>query len=209
MYNRCGGIAIRMSDREKGLLERAKAGDIAAFEQLIESYQKKIFNIALRMLGNYDDAGDLSQEVLIRIYKSIGSFKEQSSFSTWIYRITTNVCLDEIRKRKNRKIISLDEEIRLEDGEMKRQIESDEPSPEETAEAKDLKKIVNDAIGKLSEEHRIVIVLRDLQGLSYEEIAEVLKCPEGTVKSRINRGRQALKNILASKRELLLDGYVK
>lgn len=198
-----------MSDREKGLLERAKAGDIAAFEQLIESYQKKIFNIALRMLGNYDDAGDLSQEVLIRIYKSIGSFKEQSSFSTWIYRITTNVCLDEIRKRKNRKIISLDEEIRLEDGEMKRQIESDEPSPEETAEAKDLKKIVNDAIGKLSEEHRIVIVLRDLQGLSYEEIAEVLKCPEGTVKSRINRGRQALKNILASKRELLLDGYVK
>lgn len=209
MYNRCGGIAIRMSDREKGLLERAKAGDIAAFEQLIESYQKKIFNIALRMLGNYDDAGDLSQEVLIRIYKSIGSFKEQSSFSTWIYRITTNVCLDEIRKRKNRKIISLDEEIRLEDGEMKRQIESEEPSPEETAEAKDLKKIVNDAIGKLSEEHRIVIVLRDLQGLSYEEIAEVLKCPEGTVKSRINRGRQALKNILASKRELLLDGYVK
>ncbi len=198
-----------MSDREKGLLERAKAGDIAAFEQLIESYQKKIFNIALRMLGNYDDAGDLSQEVLIRIYKSIGSFKEQSSFSTWIYRITTNVCLDEIRKRKNRKIISLDEEIRLEDGEMKRQIESEEPSPEETAEAKDLKKIVNDAIGKLSEEHRIVIVLRDLQGLSYEEIAEVLKCPEGTVKSRINRGRQALKNILASKRELLLDGYVK
>lgn len=198
-----------MSDREKGLLERAKAGDIAAFEQLIESYQKKIFNIALRMLGNYDDAGDLSQEVLIRIYKSIGSFKEQSSFSTWIYRITTNVCLDEIRKRKNRKIISLDEEIRLEDGEMKRQIESDEPSPEETAEAEDLKKIVNDAIGRLSEEHRIVIVLRDLQGLSYEEIAEVLKCPEGTVKSRINRGRQALKNILASKRELLLDGYVK
>ncbi|NJD03334.1 MAG: sigma-70 family RNA polymerase sigma factor [Ruminiclostridium sp.] len=198
-----------MSDREKDLLEGAKSGDVAAFEQLIESYQKKIFNMALRMLGNYDDAGDLTQEVLIRIYKSIRSFKEQSSFSTWIYRITTNVCLDEIRRRKNRKVISLDEEIKLDDGDMKRQIESDEPSPEETAEAEDLKKIVNDAIARLSEEHRIAIVLRDIQGLSYEEIAEVLKCPEGTVKSRINRARQALKNVLASKRELLLDGYVK
>ncbi len=198
-----------MSDSEKTLLERAKSGDIAAFEQLIESYQKKIFNIALRMLGNYDDAGDLTQEVLIRIYKSIKSFKEQSSFSTWIYRITTNVCLDEIRKRKNRKVISLDEEIKLDDGDMKRQIESDEPSPEETAETEDLKKIVNEAIANLNEEHRIVIILRDIQGLSYEEIAEALNCPEGTVKSRINRARQALKNILAPKRELLLDGYVK
>jgi len=198
-----------MSDSEKNLLERAKSGDIAAFEQLIDSYQRKIFNIALRMLGNYDDAGDLTQEVLIRIYRSIRSFKEQSSFSTWIYRITTNVCLDEIRKRKNRKVISLDEEIKFDDGDMKRQIESDEPTPEETAETEDLKKIVNDAIARLNEEHRIVIVLRDIQGLSYEEIAEVLKCPEGTVKSRINRARQALKNILVSKRELLLDGYVK
>ena len=198
-----------MSDSEKNLLERAKSGDIAAFEQLIDSYQRKIFNIALRMLGNYDDAGDLTQEVLIRIYRSIRSFKEQSSFSTWIYRITTNVCLDEIRKRKNRKVISLDEEIKFDDGDMKRQIESDEPTPEETAETEDLKKIVNDAIARLNEEHRIVIVLRDIQGLSYEEIADVLKCPEGTVKSRINRARQALKNILVSKRELLLDGYVK
>ena len=198
-----------MSDMEKFLLEKAKSGDIAAFEQLVESYQKKIFNIALRMLGNYDDAGDLTQEVLIRIYRSIRSFKEQSSFSTWIYRITTNVCLDEIRKRKNRKVVSLDEEIKLDDGDMKRQIESGGPTPEESAETEDLKKIVNDAIEKLNEEHRVVIVLRDIQGLTYEEISDVLKLPEGTVKTRINRARQALKNILSVKRELLLDGYVK
>lgn len=204
-----GGKVANMSDREKDLLERSKAGDIAAFEQLIEGYQRRIFNIALRMLGNYDDAGDLTQEVLIRIYKSIKNFKEQSSFSTWIYRITTNVCLDEIRKRKNRKFISLDEEIRLEDGDMKRQIESDEPSPEASAEAGELKKMVNDSIALLSEEHRIVIVLRDIQGFSYEEIAEMQKLPEGTVKSRINRARQALKNILKSRRELLLEDYVK
>lgn len=198
-----------MSESEKSLLERAKAGEITAFEQLIESYQRKIFNIALRMLGNHDDANDLAQEVLIRIYKSIKSFKEQSSFSTWIYRITTNVCLDEIRKRKNKKTISLDEEIKLDDGDIKRQIESDEPSPEDMAEKHELKRIVNDAIAMLSDEHRVAIILRDMQGLSYEEIAEALKLPEGTVKSRINRARQSLKYILGSKRELLLDEYVK
>jgi RNA polymerase sigma-70 factor, ECF subfamily len=204
-----GRNKVLMSDSEKNLLERAKAGDISAFEQLIEGYQRKIFNIALRMLGNYEDAGDLSQEVLIRIFKSIKSFKEESSFSTWIYRITTNVCLDEIRKRKNKRTISLDEEIRLDEGEMKRQIESDEPTPEDMAEKEDLKKLVNDAIAMLSDEHRIAIVLRDMQGLSYEEIAEALNVPEGTVKSRINRARQALKNILSSRRELLFEEYVK
>lgn len=198
-----------MSDSEKNLLERAKAGDINAFELLVESYQRRIFNIALRMLGNYDDANDLAQEVLIRIYKAIKSFKEQSSFSTWIYRITTNVCLDEIRKRKNKKLISLDEEVKVEDGDMKRQFESDDPTPEELVEKHELKKIVNDAVAMLSEEHRIAIILRDMQGLSYEEIAESLKLPEGTVKSRINRARQSLKNILTPKRELLLEEYVK
>lgn len=198
-----------MSDNEKLLIDKAKAGDIAAFEQLIECYQRKIYNIALRIVGNYDDANDLAQEVLIRIYKSIGSFKQQSSFSTWIYRITTNVCLDDIRKRKNRKVISLDEEIKLDDGEMKRQIVSDDLLPEDVAEKSEMRKIVNDAINRLSEEHRIVIVLRDIQGFSYEEISQIVKCPEGTVKSRINRARQVLKNILQTKRELLCEEYVK
>lgn len=202
-------ITVHMSDREKLLLDKAKAGDIAAFEELIEGYQRKIFNIALRIVGNYDDANDLSQEVLIRIFKSIGSFKEQSSFSTWIYRITTNVCLDDIRKRKNRRVVSLDEEIKVEDGEMQRQIVSNDPLPEETAEKEELRELVNGAISSLSEEHRLVIVMRDLQGFSYEEIARILKCPEGTIKSRINRARLALKNVLQSKRELLFEDYVK
>lgn len=198
-----------MSDGEKLLLERAKAGDVNAFEQLIEGYQRKIFNIALRMVGNYDDASDLAQEVLIRIYKSIGGFKEQSSFSTWVYRITTNVCLDDIRKKKNKKVISLDEEIKLDDGEMPRQLESDDAGPLELAERKELKKAVSRAINSLSEEHRLVVVLRDIQGFSYEEIAKAIKCPEGTVKSRINRARQALKNILKNDGELLFEEYVK
>jgi len=198
-----------MSDVEKTLLGRAKAGDVNAFEQLLEGYQRRIFNIAFHMVNNYEDAGDLVQEVLIRIYKSIGGFKEQASFSTWVYRITTNVCLDDIRKKKRRKVISLDEEIKFDDGELVRQIKSDDPSPEDQAEKNEFKKSVNRAINRLSEEHRLVIVLRDIQGFSYEEIAKVLKCPEGTVKSRINRARQNLKNVLKNDSELLFEEYVK
>ena len=198
-----------MSHNEQLLLERAKAGDVAAFEKLIEAYQKKIFNLAYRMTGNFDDAGDMAQEALVRIFKSIANFREQSSFSTWVYRITTNVCLDELRKKKNKKVYSLDEEIHAEDGEIQRQIMSDDPLPDEIAEKEELKRIVNSAINSLPEEQKIVITLRDLQGLSYDEISEVLDCPVGTVKSRINRARQALKNVLMNKRELLYEHYVK
>lgn len=198
-----------MGNSEQLLLERSKAGDVSAFEMLIEAYQKKIFNLAYRIVGNYDDAGDLAQEALIRIFRSIAGFKEQSSFSTWVYRITTNVCLDDIRKKKNKKVISLDEEIRVEDGEMKRQIMSDDPLPDEVAEKEEMRRLVNDAINTLPEEQRLVISLRDIQGLTYDEIAEVLDCPSGTVKSRINRARQALKNVLLKKRELFNEEYVK
>ncbi len=168
-----------------------------------------MFNLAFRIIGNYDDAADLAQETFVRIFKAISKFKEESSFSTWIYRITTNVCLDEIRKRKNKKILSLDEDIHMDDGDMKRQVESDEIGPEQNAEREEVRKIVNDAINMLPEDQRVVITLRDIDGMSYEEISETLKCPGGTVKSRINRARVALKNILSSKRELLFDDYVK
>jgi RNA polymerase sigma-70 factor (ECF subfamily) len=198
-----------MSHNEQHLLERSKAGDVAAFEELIEAYQKKIFNLAFRIVGNYDDAADLAQEALIRIFRSIANFREQSSFSTWIYRITTNVCLDEIRKRKNAKVLSLDEEIHMEDGEMKRQIMSDDPQPDEVAEREELRSLVDGAIKSLPEDQRLVLTLRDIQGLSYEEISKILDCPSGTVKSRINRARQALKNVLYDKRELLSEDYVK
>lgn len=198
-----------MVDNDRILLEKAKSGDINAFEKLVEAYQKKIYNICLRMIGNADDAYDLAQEVLIRIYKSINGFKEQSSLSTWVYRITTNVCLDEIRKRKLKRTVSLDQDIRLDDSEIKREIVSDDPPPDELAEKKEIKKTVASAINMLNEEHRTVIVLRDIQGFSYEEIAKITNCPEGTVKSRINRARQALKIILEKKRELIEDYYVK
>ncbi|HEY8350494.1 MAG TPA: sigma-70 family RNA polymerase sigma factor [Clostridia bacterium] len=198
-----------MDQNERLLISKAKAGDVEAFEQLIEAYQKKVYNLALRMTGNQDDAADLAQEAFIRVFRSISGFKEQSSFSTWVYRITTNVCLDEIRKRKNRKVISIDEEIHMDDGDIKRQVISEEPLPDELAEREELRSIVNAAINSLPEDQRIVLTLRDLNGLSYDEIAKILDCPGGTVKSRINRARQALRNVLSARTELLIDDYVK
>lgn len=198
-----------MRENDRSLLERAKKGDIGAFEQLVEGYQKKVFNITLRMMGNPDDASELTQEVFIRVYRSLRNFKEESQFSTWIYKIATNICLDELRKQKKRKVFSIDEEIKADDGETKRQIADDKPSPETVAEKNEVKKVVKDAIKSLPDEYRLVIVLRDIQGFSYDEIAKIVKCPEGTVKSRINRARKALKDILSNKKELFDMDYVK
>jgi RNA polymerase sigma-70 factor (ECF subfamily) len=200
-----------METCERILIERSKKGDIEAFEKLVEAYQKKVFNIALGMLNNYDDASDIAQEVFIRVFKSIKSFKGESAFSTWLYRITTNACLDELRKSKNKtkNIVSIDEDIHFEDGEAARQIVDDSPSPDMIVEANELKNIVNDAIEELSEEHKTVIILREIQGFSYEEIADIIKSPQGTVKSRISRARNILKDILKNKMELYDKDYVK
>lgn len=200
---------VQMSYNEKALLVKAKNGDLAAFEKLIENYQKKVYNIVYRMIGNPDDASELTQEVFIRVFRSIRNFKEESQFSTWIYKIATNICLDEFRKQKKHKVISLDEEIKSDEGEMKRQIEDNKPQPDIIAERNELKKTVRNAILALPDEYRIVIIMRDIKGLSYEEIAQITKCPEGTVKSRINRARKALKTILYSNKELLNEEYVK
>ncbi len=198
-----------MSDNERLLLEKAKSGDVAAFESLIQGCQKKVFNIALRMLENKDDAFEVSQEVFIKIFRSLSNFKGNSSFSTWVYKITVNICLDEIRKRKNARVLSLDETVKYKDSEVQLQIQDDGPTPDIEAEKNEIKRVVNNAIKDLNEEHRMVIILRDIQGFSYEEISQMTSCPEGTVKSRLNRARQSLKEILKSKKELFDNAYVK
>jgi len=198
-----------VSDKEKDLLLKARNGDVKAFETIIEDYQKKVFNIALRMIGNHDDASELAQEVFIRIFKSLKNFKGESSLSTWIYRITTNVCLDELRKRKNKNIVSLDEDVKQDDGEIKRQVEDARPTPDVIAEKNEVLRVVKEAILSLPEDQRTVIILRDIQGFSYDEIAKIMNCPEGTVKSRINRSRQILRDRLKPKLELLKGDYVK
>ena len=198
-----------MIQNERDLVDRAKFGDIEAFEQLIEGCQKRVFNIAYRMIGNYDDANELAQEVLLKAFRSIKSFKGDSLFSTWIYKVTANVCLDEIRRRKKRMVVSLDEDIEYNDGEVKRQIPDNSPTPDVEAETNELKKAVNKSIQELPDDYKSMIILRDIQGFSYDEISKIVNCPEGTVKSRINRARQALKKILQGKKELLNEEFVK
>lgn len=185
------------------LLKLAKDGNISAFEKLIYQHQKSVYNMAFSMLGNREDAYDAAQEVFIRVFKSLPGFREQASFSTWVYRITKNVCLDEIRKNKKRNTVSIDRETDYGDGPVKMQIEDSGPTPDESAERNELVKKVQEGIAKLPEQHRLIIIMRDIQNLSYEEIAGILKCPEGTVKSRINRARTALREIIENGKELL------
>lgn len=193
-----------MSDNEALLLKKIKNGDIASFELLISEYQVYAYNIAYRMLGNEEDAKDVTQEALIKVYKSIHKFKENSSFSTWLYRIVMNTCKDELKKRKEA-TVSLDKEIETNDGTVSREIGDDRLNPSRIVERKEVSHVVQEAINTLSDANRTVIVLRDIQGLSYEEISKVIKEPIGTVKSRINRGRGQLKKILMDQKHLILS----
>ncbi len=197
-----------MNDIERLLIKKSKSGDVEAFEQLIFDYQKKAYNIALRIMGNQEDAKDMCQEAFIRIFKSIEGFKEQSSFSTWMYRIITNVCLDEIRKRKKNDTISMDSTFETQDGEIHFEVVSEDDTPEEAYIRTEKKRLILKTINELNEEYKTAIVLRDIQGFSYEEIANILCCSIGTVKSRINRGRNILKDKLRTVLELSNSGNV-
>lgn len=187
--------------REQEWIARAKAGDMQAFEALILQHEKIVYNVALRMMNHSEDARDISQEVFLKAYKSIGQFDERAMFSTWLYRITTNTCIDELRRRKGKQSYSLEEELESEEGSMQRQIADEGETPEESLlraeRADELKK----ALAQLTEEHRLAVILRDIRGLSYEEIAEIMNLPMGTVKSRISRARNQLKQEILKIRE--------
>lgn len=186
---------------ERAQIAKAKAGDMDAFAALILQHEKIVYNVALRMLNHSEDAKDISQEVLIKAYKSIKNFDERAQFSTWLYRITTNACIDELRRRKGKQSYSLEEDLENEEGSMQRQIADEGETPEEsllrTERAEELKK----ALSQLKEEHRMAVILRDIRGLSYEEIAEIMDLPMGTVKSRISRARNQLKQEILKIRE--------
>ncbi|MCR6546292.1 RNA polymerase sigma factor [Dehalobacterium formicoaceticum] len=175
------------------LVRRSQQGDIAAFEELISQHQQKTYNIAYRLMGNHHDAGDLAQEALIKVYKSIGSFRYDSSFSTWVYHIVTNVCRDELRKRSRHQVSYLDEPVSLYDGEVHKEVADDTFNPEDAYERKESAEYIQGLINTLNPEYRMVIILREMLGLSYEEIAQELDITLGTVKSRLNRARKYLK----------------
>lgn len=179
---------------EEELIEMAGNGDLKAYEKIIELYEKKVFSIIYHMTKNESDIPDIAQEVFIKIYKNLSKFKKQSSLYTWIYRITVNVCIDEMKKKK--KVIYLNDTIKTEDGEYEVQIADDGKSLEETIEEKETRIKLKNYIKELPEKQRIILILRDIKGFTYMEIAEILKMNLGTVKSQINRARVALKKIL-------------
>lgn len=181
---------------DEALVARSKNGDADAFEELVSLYERKIYTVAYRIMGNHEDANDLAQEAFLRAFQSIGNFRGEASFLTWMCRIVTNLCRDELRKKYRTQIESLDEEITLGEGEVKKQVASSEPGPAELYEKKELQEKIQELINTLSPEFRLALVLRDIQGFTYEEIAEQLECSLGTVKSRINRARKYLKDKL-------------
>lgn len=189
---------------ETELIKRCQQGDADAFDELVEKYQSQIINIAYGMLSNTEDAYDAAQEVFVRIYKSIGGFKGKSSLSTWVYRIVSNVCNDMLRKRQRSASVVSINSVRDNDDDKELDIVDDAPTPEELLELSEAQRTLRLAISELSAEYREIITLSDIEQLRYEEIADILRCPVGTVKSRLNRARNALKKKLLKKRELFL-----
>lgn len=190
-----------MSLVDDQLLEKSRSGDVEAFEQLISKYEKKIYTIAYRFMGNHEDASDLAQEAMLKAYRSMAKFRGDASFKTWLYHITANVCRDELRKRSKRQEVSLDQPLVFEDGEAPRQTADWSAVPEDLYESKEMQEYLGKLIRGLTDEYRMVIVMRELQGLSYEEIAMKLDCSLGTVKSRLSRARKALKDKITADRE--------
>ena len=198
-----------MDTAEKNLVELSAGGDIDAFETLIKTHQKKVYNIALRMTKNPDDAQELAQDAFVRAFVAIKKFRGDASFSTWLYRITMNVCTDFLRKRNRAVVISMEQGAVGSEYENPIQLPVEGPGPDELTEKRQLKQLVRGAMDSLSPEHRQVLVLRELMDLSYKDISKTLNISEGTVKSRINRAREGLKQVILNKPEHFKDYVVK
>lgn len=180
---------------ESMLIEKSVQGDVESFEKLIVKYNRYVYNIAFRMMGSEEDAKDMSQETLIKAFKAIGQFKMESNFSTWLYRITINVCKDELRKRKET-VLSYDAPLTEDEVTLKDTLKDETYNPLLIYEKLELRSSIENALNQLSEDSKSVVILKDIMGYSYEEIGAILEIPIGTVRSRLNRSRTALKNIL-------------
>ncbi len=188
---------------EGELIKRCQQGDREAYNQLVERYHSRIYNFAYSLSRNHDDAMDVSQDAFVRGWQSLRSFRGESSFITWLTRITRNLFLDLQKKRKHDPRISLDEMLEGQDEGPGREVEDSAPGPEDITLTNERVQLVRKAIFSLAPEHREILTLYDLQSFSYEEIAQILKLPMGTVKSRLNRARRALKEKLYPDRDLL------
>lgn len=183
------------------LVRAAAGGDEDAFAQLAELHEKKVYNLALRMCGNPEDAWDAAQEAFLSAWRGLPSFRGEAGFSTWLYRLTSNAAIDQLRRTKRQR-----GESSLDDESLGIDAVDRTPSPQERAEESELRGAVTAGLARLSDSHRQALVLREVQELSYEEIAAVLEVDLGTVKSRISRARSALRKILQESGNL--SGYL-
>lgn len=181
---------------EEELVRRAKQGDHEAFGQLIRDNEKRIYTLTLRMTGDREDALDLAQEAFLNAWRGLPAFKGDSSFATWLYRLASNACLDHLRSKK-RRTQALGETLPLDDGEVAPvQIPDTAPTPEQAAEQAEVRRCLARGLAALPDHHRQVLVMRELSGLSYQEIGDTMGLDLGTVKSRLARARKALRKIL-------------
>jgi RNA polymerase sigma-70 factor, ECF subfamily len=197
-------ICLSLSDTS--LIERCQRNDITAFNEIVSRYKNKIYNYIYRMVGNGEDAEDLTQEVFVKMYVALDSFRSQSSLSTWLYRIAGNLCIDSHRKKSRRDagfggaITSLDEPFSHSSSEdaHTREVSDITFEPSKVLASQEMDKQIQEALAKLPEKMRTVVVLHDIEGLHYEEIASVVDCPLGTVKSRLFNARSLLREHLSA-----------
>ncbi|HDN79419.1 MAG TPA: sigma-70 family RNA polymerase sigma factor [Chloroflexi bacterium] len=189
---------------ERKLVERARKGDLDAFNELVIRYQKTAYNVAYRILGDAEAAADAVQDAFLKAFKNIRRFRG-GSFKSWMFRIVTNTCYDVLRARKRRPSSSLDGmEVELNHTPLG---DSGVESPEEYAIRQELNRLIQEAINSLPPEQRVIIVLSDIEGFDYREISETLGIPLGTVKSRLSRARAKVRDLLLAQEELLPVRY--
>lgn len=185
-------------EEEAKIIRAVLDGNANAFEDLVLEYQDRVYHIALKMTSSQEDAFDLSQETFLKAYRTLGSFRGESSFGSWLYRMCANLCIDFLRKRKRRgqeQILSLDE---TDEGGRPRELPDLRYEPQKELERKEQRAMVREGLRRLPEEQRLILILRDVEGLSYQEISETLTIELGTVKSRIYRARARLAALLTS-----------
>ncbi len=180
------------------LVERVQSGDIDAYEGLVRRYQHRVYSHVCRMIGQQDEAADLTQEVFVKVYTSLNRFRGQASFQTWLYRVTANLCVDRHRRTQRAPQVSrsLDAAVETDDGQVEVDLPDWDENPERVALTGELQRQVREAVVQLSDKLRAVLVMHDLEGLGYEEIAAALDIPLGTVKSRLFNARAALRDLL-------------
>ena len=186
---------------EQELVRAAAGGDTEAFERLVRTYENKIYHLALRMCGSSEEASDIALEAFLAAWRGLPSFRGEANFATWLYRLTSNAAIDYLRRQKKER-----GDMSLDDEDLGLDAVDTGPGPQDAAERTEVRTAVAAGLQQLSEGHRQVLVLREIQGLSYEEIADVLEVDLGTVKSRISRARTALRKILLENGNL--SGYL-